>query len=640
MAATRTGFRLTAWLAATSLAVAAVVPAGSSRAQDATGSAAADPPALVGRLSLLSGDVSSHGPDATQWTPAVLNFPFTSGDALWTQPQAQADIEIGSSVLTLAPQTELDLATLDERSLVATEPQGDVFLDLRQLPPAETFTINTPHGAVQIATDGEYEILAGDADTPTQVAVVRGAAQLTSGSLALRVHAGQMAIARGTQDVEGDVEPLTSYDAFLTRMLARSSVPVAEPPAVQGMTGAEDLGQYGAWQDNPDYGEVWFPQVSSDWAPYRDGSWAYVEPWGWTWVDSAPWGFAPFHYGRWAQTDQRWCWVPGEAGEPVESAPVYAPALVDFVVAGAVAGVAGGALLASLRSGRGDVGWVPLGPHERYRPPYGGGGRYVRRLNPGNGWRELRWGGADGHHGFANRHGMTIAPVSAMARSQPIGRVARGIASPAGQDFRNAALLRPMHGALPIRPTGETRGVTTRAAQRLGIAGGPSRPQAPGPAINPALAHRGALPAGRVPFRGGPVRVTRPIVTAPGPSPVHGVGPHPAGPAMPALRAHQQVVGRPGIGPRRPVPGRAFATPRPTPPAATMAPLPRVIRPEPPRPIAPRLAPRPFAAPRPMPLRAPMAPPMARPIMPRPMEPPHFAPARPRAAPPAGRPPP
>ena len=22
-------------------------------------------------------------------------------------------------------------------------------------------------------------------------------------------------------------------------------------------------------------------------------------PWGWTWVDDAPWGFAPFHYGRW-----------------------------------------------------------------------------------------------------------------------------------------------------------------------------------------------------------------------------------------------------------------------------------------------------------------------------------------------------
>jgi hypothetical protein len=24
-----------------------------------------------------------------------------------------------------------------------------------------------------------------------------------------------------------------------------------------------------------------------------------MSPWGWTWVDNAPWGFAPFHYGRW-----------------------------------------------------------------------------------------------------------------------------------------------------------------------------------------------------------------------------------------------------------------------------------------------------------------------------------------------------
>ena len=24
----------------------------------------------------------------------------------------------------------------------------------------------------------------------------------------------------------------------------------------------------------------------------------YVRP-GWTWVDDAPWGWAPYHYGRW-----------------------------------------------------------------------------------------------------------------------------------------------------------------------------------------------------------------------------------------------------------------------------------------------------------------------------------------------------
>ena len=33
--------------------------------------------------------------------------------------------------------------------------------------------------------------------------------------------------------------------------------------------------------------------------------------WGPTWVDYAPWGYAPFHYGRWAYIHGRWGWCPG-----------------------------------------------------------------------------------------------------------------------------------------------------------------------------------------------------------------------------------------------------------------------------------------------------------------------------------------
>ena len=66
------------------------------------------------------------------------------------------------------------------------------------------------------------------------------------------------------------------------------------------MIGYEDLDEYGTWRPAPGYGMVWYPRaVAAGWAPYRDGHWAWVEPWGWTWVDEAPWGFAPFHYGRW-----------------------------------------------------------------------------------------------------------------------------------------------------------------------------------------------------------------------------------------------------------------------------------------------------------------------------------------------------
>ena len=112
------------------------------------------------------------------------------------------------------------------------------------------------------------------------------------------------------------------------------------------------LDDNGDWRPESSYGNVWFPHVSAGWAPYRDGHWAWVDPWGWTWVDDEPWGYAPFHYGRWMSVEGRWGWVPG----PMEVAPVYAPALVVFVGGGGGFG--------------GNMGWFPLGPREVYVPSY------------------------------------------------------------------------------------------------------------------------------------------------------------------------------------------------------------------------------------------------------------------------------
>ncbi len=639
-------FRLTIWLATTSLAVTGSIgtsPGWTQGAgtQGAGTQLAADPPARVGRLARLDGVVSTHAAGSTQWTPAVLNFPFVSGDALWTQPKAQADIEVGATLATLADSTELDLASLDDHALVAMEPQGAVFLDVRDVRPGDTYTINTPRGAVQIATAGEYEILAGDISTPTRVAVVRGEAQLTSGSLALRAGQGQMAVVTGDQDVQGDVESLNAYDPFLTAMLARNSAPVTAPQPVQDMTGVAGLSQYGSWQDSPDYGQVWYPQVAPDWVPYRDGSWSYVAPWGWTWVDNEPWGFAPFHYGRWAQVGGRWCWVPTQYDAPEQFEPVYSPALVDFVVAGAVAGAAAGLLAASLASGRGDVGWVPLGPREAYEPPYGGSRRYRDRLNWGHGWHRPTWVDGPDHrrpgnvtiatnNGFINRRALTVAPVGVMTRSQQIRPVARGFEGRGARGFQSAS-VQSLQGRLPMRPVAETRGLTPQAAQRLGL-GGPAHPPAPGPAVNPAIRHQVGLAGGRLPFRNGPPSASfRPEPGhAPGPAiqraaPPQGPRPpqlpgRPVAPAMPPLRSHQPnaaleprpamrppEAGHPAMPPPQvirprglePPAQRPIATPRPGPaPGAPRMEIqrPMVPRPEPPRPpmIMRPEAPRPF----------------------------------------------
>ena len=283
-------------------------PAG---AQDQQGG---DPPTRVGRLAQLSGTVSFHAQDEDQWNPATLNFPVVQGNAFWTEPNAQAVIEVSASRIAMAPGTELDVATLTDTAFQATEAQGELYLRVRAATPDETYAVQTPRGLVTLTAPGRYGVVAGDTQNPTTVTVVEGSARVEGPGVSLDLGANQTASVTGSDTFQAEVGP-AQRDAFLTAMLAGERPPqpqgVAPPPVVAAMPGGDDLAQYGSWSDNPEYGQVWYPQVAQDWVPYREGRWAYVAPWGWTWVDSAPWGFAPFHYGRWVEAGGRWGWIPG-----------------------------------------------------------------------------------------------------------------------------------------------------------------------------------------------------------------------------------------------------------------------------------------------------------------------------------------
>ena len=89
-------------------------------------------------------------------------------------------------------------------------------------------------------------------------------------------------------------------------------------------------------------------------------------------MDAAPWGWAPYHHGRWCFVDGYWAWAPG----PVIVRPVYAPALVAFF------GDPGGVVIGPAPA----VSWVALGWGEPVVPWWGRRGG-VR----GPSWRG--WGG-------------------------------------------------------------------------------------------------------------------------------------------------------------------------------------------------------------------------------------------------------
>src|SRR5690348_12856972 len=103
-----------------------------------------DPPERVGRLGRITGTVSYHGQEDSEWNPASTNLPVTAGNAFWTQPGAQADIEVSATRMTMAPETELDVATLDNMNFQGIEPQGAVYLRVRAADPNESYSIQTP----------------------------------------------------------------------------------------------------------------------------------------------------------------------------------------------------------------------------------------------------------------------------------------------------------------------------------------------------------------------------------------------------------------------------------------------------------------------------------------------------------------
>ena len=181
------------------------------------------------------------------------------------------------------------------------------------------------------------------------------------------------------------------------------------------MTGYDELDPAGIWKITAQYGPVWFPTQSEEWAPYRFGHWSWIAPWGWTWLDDQPWGFAPSHYGRWALIDDHWAWVPGE----YVRRPLYAPAVVAFL------GTPGVGL--SSQEGA-TIAWFPLAPGETYWPSYTRDLDYVRNLNSGNvkdvGAIGVR---ADGeppletfNEDFANRLFATVVPRSVFTNGRPV----------------------------------------------------------------------------------------------------------------------------------------------------------------------------------------------------------------------------
>src|SRR5438876_463749 len=338
------------------------------------GSALADPPARVARLSQIGGTISFSPAGEEDWAVAQVNRPLISGDRVWSDAGSHAELQIGAAAARLGANTSVTILNLDDNIAQFQLAQGTLNVRVRQIYGDQFYEIDTPNLAFSIRRAGDYRIDVDPNGNATIIAVRAGQGEAWGEGAAYVITEGQQYtfVGEGLRDYQFAALPQPDeFDRWCFDRNRRQDSVVAARYVSPEVIGYDDLDQYGTWRNVESYGTVWVPTaVAADWAPYHVGRWGWVEPWGWTWMDDAPWGFAPFHYGRWAYLSSRWCWVPG----PIAVRPVYAPALVAFV--------GGGGL--SISAGVAGVAWFPLGPGEVYRPSYAVSRGYFNNINVSN----------------------------------------------------------------------------------------------------------------------------------------------------------------------------------------------------------------------------------------------------------------
>jgi hypothetical protein len=346
-----------------------------------------DPPTRVARLAYSQGSVSFQPAGTDDWVDAAVNRPVTIGDKLWADSNGRVEMQLDGSLIRLSNNTGVSFLNLNDNVTQIQLSSGTLLLRVRRLDDNESYEVDTPNLAFSILRPGVYRVSVDESGVNTAIRVRSGEGEVTGGGAAYTVHPNEFVTFSGTDGLAVDPRQYNGrdedqFDVWASNRDAHWSHSNSARYVSPDVVGYEDLDDHGDWRATQQYGNVWYPRTRErDWAPYHNGHWAYIEPWGYSWVDDEPWGFAPFHYGRWVSVEGRWGWVP--APPRVEGVvyvrPVYAPALVAWVNVGGGGGIAvgGGGVAAG-------VAWFALGPREVYVPSYRVSERYVNNINVSN----------------------------------------------------------------------------------------------------------------------------------------------------------------------------------------------------------------------------------------------------------------
>jgi hypothetical protein len=423
----------------------------------------------VGRISMIHGDVSTQRGDSGDWSAAVLNQPVLNGDKVSTGAGGRAEVQLDfANILRLGSNAQINLANFTHDRIQVQLAQGLANYSVFNESEAEP-EIDTPNVSIHPAHKDVNLRVEVRPDGDTVIIVRRGEAQISTPKGIAIVKEGEMATVRGTaEEAQYKVSEAPDRDDWDRWNSDRDHMVHSAQSwhhTNRYYTGSEDLDANGRWESEPDYGQVWVPNESADWVPYRDGNWVWEPYYGWTWVGNEPWGWAPYHYGRWMMYGSSWAWWPGPVYGAGYYRPFWAPAYVSFFGFGGGVGVGFGVGF----GGWGGFGWLPIGPCDRFFPWWGGyGGRFggvnITNVNITN---INRYGGIAPLHGgtrFSNVSHINDPHIGRAVSTVSGARFGTGRTTAVAASHAQLSSARMMTGNLPVVPTHASLSASGRAA--------------------------------------------------------------------------------------------------------------------------------------------------------------------------------
>jgi Family of unknown function (DUF6600)/FecR protein len=440
--------------------------------------AEAQPDQGVGRVSLINGNVTTQRGDSGDWVAATVNQPIVKLDQLMTAEHSRTEVQLDyGHTLRLAEKTTVRIADLTPSNIQVQIATGAI--DFSIYPDAQgNVEIDTPNMAVHPTEPGFYRVEV-TSDSQTQMIVYQGHADVSTQQGSVTVDPGQIIMVQGTDNPQYQTDRAPAESGFDRWALDRDRQMLSAQNyqhTDRYYTGGDELDRNGQWEQVPGYDWCWTPSVDAGWVPYNDGRWVYEPYWGWTWVSYEPWGWAPYHYGRWFYYSNRWCWWPG----PVRAGyrPIWAPAYVSFIGFG----FGGRHMGFGMGFGFGNIGWVPLGPADRYHPWWGGHNSYnvvnfnsihnERIINGGNyRHRPVPLYGSNLRNALTNEH---VRQAIRTVPSNEFGTGARNYRPVSAETLRQGQMI---HGTLPVVPTkasfGDPARISGFSSRQLAAANNP-----------------------------------------------------------------------------------------------------------------------------------------------------------------------